>query len=834
MGDFPEPNRDLCVKLHDRGMQERDNPMIQSFAHDLAYAIKTLRRAPGFTLIAVATIALGISTNAAVFSLLNALFLQSLDAANPGELVRIYTSQSHPPRHDGDRFGSSSYADYVDLRHSTALAGVAAVTPVSAVVQLNGTASPFPARIVSEDYFAVLNRPLLLGGWHPDDGSPGSTELEVIVSHSFWSSTLGRDLSVIGRPLVVNGRSVRVAGVTSPSFKGVEPARVDLYFPFRSAIELTGRPGFLTDRGERSVRLLGRLASGVTPQSAEAALDGIMRALGDRFPATNAGRSVSVRAANSILPLELMGPGIAPTAGLIFGASLVMLAISGVNVAAVLMARTVRRRRELAVRQSIGAGSLRLVGQLLTESVVLALSAGVVALGLVSLLPWFASWLGVPESVRPTVDWMVLGYGAAVAVSFGVLFGLAPAVAGMRLDVVESLRGGEVERPARARTQRALVCSQLALSMLLLVVGGALLENLHRQQRIDPGFAVEQLVVAIFEDPTGVTNEERNRAFTQLVVPRLRGYPGVVSVSVASMAPLNSDGASSTIHIPGYAKQPDEDMQIQMMTAGPDFFRTLRIPMHRGRELAWDDHDTAPRVVVNDAMARRYWGTRDPIGTVVRLGGAAGVPAEVIGVSADARFRSLAEEPRPMYVIQRSSGGGQSVLIRTRDHAEAFLLPFRGLLSRSDVALTLVQLQTMEEILRISLVVTRVVSDTVMTVGMLATLVAGVGLYGVVSYVMGGRTREFGVRLALGASPSSLARLVLGDGMRLALIGGAAGMVMGWGALRLISGMLIGAWNSGPAAVVAGVVLSVVALIACAIPAVRATVTAPADTLRSD
>jgi predicted permease len=813
-----------------RARRVRWRERVGSVGQDLVYALKSMRRAPGFTVAAVATIALGIGANTAVFSLLNTVLLQPLDATNPGELVRVYTSEGHAPRHDRDRFGASSFADYADLRQSPALAGMAAYAPMSAMVRVGDAASRVGARLVSENYFQVLGRPPFLGGWRSPEAAQAP---EVIISHRFWKSTLGGDSSILGHPLVVNGRELRVAGITSASFRGIEPSVVDLYVPFRFAAEIIGRPGYLTDRGERSVWLIGRLARGVSPESAEAALDGMMRQLGAAFPASNAQRRISVRPAGSIVPLELMGPALYPTSALVFGATLVMLAISGVNVAAVLLARTIRRRRELAVRLSLGAGPGRLVRQLLTESVVLAIAAGLVVVALVSLLPVLAGRLGVPPSLQPAVDATVLGYAVAIAVGFGMLFGLAPALVGMRSDVVESLRSGEGDaRPTKARAQRALVCAQLALSMLLLIVGGGLLGSLERQQRVHPGFTVEGLIVADFEDPTAVNSPERMRAFTQLAVQRVGALPGVRSVSVTSMAPLTSEGARSTIHIPGYVAQPEENMDVPMLTGGPELFRTLGIPLHRGRELTWAEQDTLPRVIINRSMARRYWGTRDPVGTFVRLGGAGGIPAEVIGVAADARFISLAEAPEPMYVVQRVGEGGWSVLVRTRDDAAALLLAVRGAMSRNDVPLTLVRLRTMEEILHTSLSVTRAVSQILMAIGVLAVLLAAVGLYGVVSYVMAGRTREFGVRRALGANASSITRLVLGYGMRLTVIGGAAGMILGLGALRLMAGMLFGSWSVVALGAGVGLVLGGVTLVACALPAMRATRTSPASALR--
>ena len=814
-----------------RARRARWSERIRSISRDFAYATRSIRRSPGFSAAALATIALGIGANTIVFSLLNALLIQPLDAARPGELVRVYTSQSHAIREERDRFGTSSWADYLNLREARSLAGLAAYIPVGVSVQLASAPPRIQARAVSGNYFTLLGRPLLRGGWQPDVSGT-----QVVVSHRFWTTALGRDSSAIGDPLMVNGIRTRIVGIAPERFKGIEPTNVDLYFPFQAAPQLTGRSEMLTDRGERSVKLLGRLAPNVTSRFAEQELNGIMSALGAEFPASNAGRVVAVREARSIVPLELTGDGLIPTAVLVFGATLVMLAISGVNVAGLLMARTISRRRELAVRLSLGATRARLIRQLVTESTVLALGAGIVVIALVSLLPLAAASIGVPASVQPTVDSTVLLYAIAVAIGFGIVFGVGPALTGMRSDILESLRSGSGvdTRPAKARAQRGLVSAQIALSTILLLVSGALLESLDRQQRVEPGFEVDRLIVADFEDPLARPSVERERAFVALAVQRLGALDGVVSVTVGTDAPLTSDGMSSTIHIPGYIARPDEDMELPVVITGPDFFRTLGVPMLRGRELTWEHRDTLSYVVINQAMARRYWGDRDPVGTFVELGGRGGRPAEVIGVSSDVRFRSLAEPPEPMYAIQSAGGISHSVMIRTRGDPSALLLAVRGSMSRNDVPFTLAGLRTMEDILRTSLVVSRAVSQTIAVMGMLAILLAAVGLYGVVSYVMTGRTREFGVRLALGATPAIIMRLVLGYGLRLAAIGGIVGLVLGFGALRLVERLLFGSSNVVSLGAVFSVALGAVTLVACALPAMRATRTSPASALRSE
>ena len=805
---------------------------LESIAQDFRHAAQGIRRAPGFALTAVLTIALGIGGNTAVFSVLNALLFQPLDAQAPHELVRVYTSEGRELRTDSDRYGGSSYADYTDLARSRQLAGLAASMPIGTTIELGNRSVRPEARVVSENYFDVIGRPPLLGGWR--GGSDANRGIEAIVSHEFWKRRLGGDSTIVGRSLRVNERLVVIAGVTAPAFRGIELSVVDLYLPFTSARELTGRAGILTDRGERSIRMLGRLAPGATAEAAERDLGAIMRRIAAEAPATNASRVMSVRRATSIVPMELAGNAVLPVAGLVFGATLVMLAIAGVNVAAVLLARTMRRRREMAVRASLGAGPLRLVRQLASETILLALIATSLVVLVLWQLPLLSAQLGIPRSLQPGVDARVLAYAIVLALGSGVLFALAPALVTIRSDVVTALRAGDADSRPRARAQRVLVAAQLALSMVLLIVGGALLRSLERQRQVDPGFDPARLIVADFEHPSGQFDRAHAATLAHIAVERAAAIPGVAAVSVTSMAPLTSDGATSTIRIPGYTEAGNENIDVPMITGGPELFATLDVPMRRGRELSWSHADTLERVIVNESMARRYWGARDPVGTFIELGGAGGRSAEVIAVSADARFRSLDEAPRPMFAIQRADGGGSALLIRTAGEPGRVLGSIRSVLSRSDLPLTLMRIRTMEDILESSLSVTRAITVTLAVVGALAALLAAVGLYGVVAYITSGRAREIGVRLALGATRRSISRLVLGYGLRLTLIGGLLGTVGGLAAVQAMGGMLFE--SAGALALVSAVwlVLCAMTLAACAVPSWRAMQIAPASALRAD
>lgn len=816
----------VCTEIgRRRAERARWSERFSSVAQDLRYALKAMRRAPGFALATVLTIALGVGVNTVVFSILNALLLQPLDAARPEELVRVYTSES-VVRDDRDRFGGSSYADYVDLRSAPSLASLAAWVPFSGTVSGEGRAARYEARVVSDNYFETIGKPLHRGGW--------TGGADVVVSHRLWRTALGARPDVIGAPITVNGRSMRIVGITAADFRGIEPSTIDLYLPMRAMPALAGRPGFLTARSERSLHLIGRLAPPVTPDAAERDLGARMNAIGQSHPATNAGRLVSVRRAGSIIAVEQTGGAIYPVATLVFAATLIMLLIAGVNVAAVLLSRAVRRRREIAVRLSLGASRTRVARQLVTESLLLAVVSSVIVIALVALLPAIAEQVGVPETLHPRLDWRVLTYALIIAAVAGVLFGIAPALAGTRADVIDALRVAPGASRRAGRTQTALVVAQLAMSMLLLVIGGALLGSLDRQQRVDPGFRPENLLVADFENPENRIDLERERAFTLLARDRLSALPAVRSMTVASMAPLSGDGFRSTINIPSHQPAPNESMDLDALTAGPDFFKTLGIPVLRGREIAWSDRDTNPKVIVNELMAKRYWGERDPVGTYVDLGGKGGRPAQVIAVSGNARFYSLAEPPRPTYVIQRVIGGGGTVLIRANDEPARLIPAVRGTMSGNENPLTLVRLRTMDEVLGGSLAVSRMISTVLLGIGFVAIVLAAVGLYGVVSYSMAGRAREFGIRMALGATRESIIRLVVSYGLKLAAVGGVAGLALGLVATRLMRGLLFGDASTAGAFVAVAGMLGAITLVASLIPARRATAIEPSAALRSD
>jgi predicted permease len=817
-----------------RARRERWRAARESLAQDTRYALRAVRRAPRFAVTAVLTAALGIGANTVVFAVLHALLLRPLPVARPHELVRVYTSEARAgaSTSSADALGGTSYPDYLDLRRAPALAALAAYMPVAANLRQGAADRRVEGRLVSGNFFATLGVRAALGRvLAPGDAGD---EPAVVLDHRFWRTALGGDSAVVGRALLLNGRSVTVVGVAPPEFVGVELAAVDVYLPLAAQRVVSPGLDLLSGRGDRFLKLVGRLAPGATPARAARDLGAVMRTLAAEYPATNGGRTVTVHAARSQLAAESAGAALVPVAGLLFAVTGVVLVIAGVNVAGLLLARTIGRRRELAVRRALGAGRARVTRQLVTESVVLALLAEGVAVLTAFALPPIAHALGVPPSVRLQPDAAVLAFASAVTLVAGAAFGLAPALRGAADEVYGALRDGAADaRRDGARGRRALVVAQVALSIVLLVVGGLLGRSLQRQRAVRPGFDARHLAVADFEGVAGFPTRAEARAFAAEMTRRSLTVPGVRALAVAAGAPLSGEGMRSTLEIPGYRPGPDEEMEIPATFAGPDYFRALGVPILRGAELtaAAAVADTLPRVVVNAAMARRYWPGRDPVGATVRLGGAGGAEARVIAVAADARLRSLAAPPVPHFVVQwaRGGGGGSTVLVRTTGDAATALATLHGAFSAPAGPFVLRSLRSMDDVVATSLAAARALASTVAALSLVALALALVGLYGVVSYLAAQRTREFGVRLALGARPADVVRLVLGSGMRLAALGGAVGITLGAAAGALLRGALysVAAVDALTLAGVAALVASVT-VAACLLPALRATRASPA------
>jgi predicted permease len=655
-----------------------------------------------------------------------------------------------------------------------------------------------------------------------------------VLSHAYWQRAFVGDSGIVGRSIELNAVTVRIVGVSSAEFTGVEPATVDVYLPM-SADRAIARTSYSDDRDARLLRILGRLAPQASVERVEADANAIMRALAREYPASNRDRVVSVRRAHGLIDTNTSGAPLVPVSVFLFGLSGLVLAIAAVNLASLVLARALSRRRELAVRISLGAARARVVRQLLTESFVLAVGAELVVLAAVASLPAVARLIGFPPTLRLLATPRVIAFVTVVTFAMTVSFALWPAWRATAGAVFDGLRDSSgTPRRSRARAHRVLAATQVALSIVLLVCAGLLVQSLRRQQQVSPGFDSRNLLAAEFEGVQGNQTREQERELAGVLLEKARALPGVLMATVAANPPLTGDGMRMSVDIPGYQPTPDERLEIPFMVAGADYFAVLGIRILRGTEVSGAG-DTVTRVVINQAMARRYWGRRDPVGTVMRLGGPRGQAVEVIGIASDARLQSLAQAPTPRFVIQSRAGGGGTLLIRTRGAPETLIATVQNDLGATHAAFSLVRVRTMEQIVGSSLLAAKALAGAVALVSTLALSLAICGLYAVVNYLSAQRTREFGVRLALGADRSDLFRLVLGSGAKISGIGVAIGLVLSVGAGVAMQRLVysVGVVDAPTLAVVMAVMVAVV-LMATVGPAVRASRTSPITPLRAE
>jgi predicted permease len=803
---------------------------------DIAYGLRVFARAPGFAVAVVLTAAIGIAANAAVFSVLNALFFRPLPVADPHEIVRVYTSDG-TARQGQIRFGNSSYPDYLDLRQAPALAGLAAYVPIAVNLRQGEIIRRAEGRLVSGNFFEVLGVKPALGRFFSAADLQSADTPPVVLTHAFWRTAFSSDPAVLGTTVNVNGTQVFILGVAAPVFTGIELSRVDVYLPISAQPGGTAGFTFFDNRGARLLKIVGRLRAGVSETRAADDLNVIMGNLQREYPQSNADRMVNVRSASSLFDQYVAGDGVMAVMTLLFAVSGVLLLIAVVNVAALLLAHTVARRQEIAVRVSLGATRSRVIRQLLTESAVLGVTAEVLALGVLAIaVPAAMSLLGVPETIHLGIDLRVLGFASGVTLLATLLFTLAPALRGTALSAATSLRESHGSAPPyRARTQRTLVVVQVALSIILLVTAGLLIDSLRRQRDVPTGFETTHLLTAEFETLTGQQTPEQEHTLAQTILAQVRALPGVVSASVTTHAPFTSDGVRRTIDVPGYTWASDESRDVHFVNAGSDYCAALGLRVVRGEEIRADRGDALPRVLVNETMARRFWPDRDPVGSAVRLGGSRGTLAQVIAVVGDARMLSLAEPPTAYFIVQDARGGGSTILIRTAADPADLTPVIERTFAAPDGEWVLRQIRTMDEVMVDSVAANRALTAAVSGVSVVALVLAVCGLYAAISYLAAQRRREFAIRMALGAKAGDVLRMVIGSGLRVVFVGTLVGVTLSLPLSVVLPRLLFSGPSAGiPTLLLVTAIIGVVSLGACAIPAFRATRTSPLTALRSE
>jgi putative ABC transport system permease protein len=829
--------------------------MFEELWQDLRFGVRMLRKSPGFTAVIVLTMALGIGATTAIFGVVDATLLRPLPYPNPEQLVSIQANFSGI----GARDVGMSQPEWQDLQHS----GIFEHVSPTWFDENNLTGSSQPARvrllIVAPNYFSLLGvKPQLGRAFNVQDHSPGIIP-EVIISESLWKRAFGSDPNILSKSVRMDTDLYRIVGVMPPGFDAPGRTAEERNIEIWAATSFYGTP--LPDQPLRNRRYLptaiARLKSGLTVASAQTRLDALTASLRKQFPCdypADAGWRIR------LLPLkETLIGNIRQSLILLFGAVGLVLLIACVNVANLLLARASSRGREMAIRQALGAPRARLTRQLLTESIILALLGGIAGLAIVflakdSLLRLIPDTL--PRLNEIGINWSILAFALTAALVSGVIFGLAPALQVGRLDLSYALnqegRGSAGSRD-RTRTRRLLVVTEFALSLVLMIAAGLLLHSFWDLVNVQLGFNPQRVMTVRTRlpspnDPTidKYANSAQETPFLRELIRRCTTLAGVEQIAIGDTASVPLDESLSDLkvisegqfllNIEGRENLTDQPAAADRSSVSPDYFRLLGIPLLRGHLFNDSDADKTPQVaVINQAMAQTYWPNDDPLGKRFKSTRPNSAWITVVGLVANARTESLARADVPQIYLDLFQTGARRLAIFLRGHLNAAAIAdqVREQVQSVDPTLPVYGAQTLNETVSASLAQRRFSLEIVGLFALTALLLAGLGIYGVISYLVSERTHEIGIRLALGASRSNILRMVLRQGLGLVLVGAAVGLVCALIVSHLMASLLYGVRPTDPLTF-AGVALLLigVALLACYVPARCATRVDPVQALR--
>ena len=794
--------------------------LLDDLGDDLRYAIRQVQRSPGFAVLAILCLGLGIGANTSIFSALNSVLLRPLPVADPGRVLMLSRGTS----------ASFSYPGFQDMQaRARLLSGLTASFPMESDLEVDGVSEFVAAEVVSANYGAVLGVAPARGRWFTSD-----TEPVAVISHAVWQNRFGGSEDVLGRSIGSEAQSYTIVGVAPRAFTGIfAPYRTDLWVPMRTRPRLAA---MLDNRSRRLVMVFGRLRADATPGQASAELNGIDAQL-------LAEHGASAEPLPPIVAAPIRGipnPGgrrlVSLSASLLMIVVGIVLLIACVNVGHLLLVRGSLRRRELAVRQALGATKSRLIRQLLTESLVLAIGGG--ACGLV-LAVWTTRILErVMPSMRSTfpieldlsLDGRVIAFAATLSLATTLVCGLVPAWRGSHASGVAGFNG-EIGGTISRRRPFGLV-AQVVLSFVLLLIAGSVIETLRRLQATDPGFAISGRLYAYIYFPSASTPETGRELYAR-ALDRLRALPGVLSASQTSVLPLMPSG-TDCVSLSG-----GQQLRASTSAIDPGYFQTMGIGMIAGRDFTSTD---LPResstIVVTDSLAKRLWPNTSAIGERILIGCQAPQASVVIGIVRDSAVRAVGEPPQPRFYqpfARQYSGGLTAVLVETGTDPAAMVPDVRDTLLAMGQNIRVYAVQPLSTYIDQSFTGVRWMATALSGFGLLAVMLAAIGLYGVIAYRVSLRTQEIGVRMALGAGRGAIFRDVVWHGLAIAVAGVAIGEVLAIPAIRALASVQAGIQPGSPSTHVAGAVIWVaVAFVACYVPASRASRMDPMEALRHE
>jgi predicted permease len=831
---------------------------VSHLSQDLRFTLRTFRKSPIFVVVAVLSLALGIGANTAIFTLVDQVLLRLLPVKNPEQLVLL--------RGRGNHYGSNngryklSYPMYEDFRdHNEVFSGMFCRWDTAFSISSDGKTERVYGEAVSGTYFPVLGVGAALGRvFTPDDDrTPGGHPIAVI-SYRYWQSRFGGDPNILNKKILVNGYPLTIIGVSQAGFEGLDPTTSpSIRVPIMMKAEMDPL-GFYTLKSRRGrwVNVFGRMKPGVTMQQAKAALqpffhqmlqmevqekdfaraapetkERFLKMYVDLIPASKGDSNLRDQFSSPLLVLMAIVATV--------------LLIACANVANLLIARATARQKEIAVRLALGASRGRIISQLLVESVTLALAGG--ALGLMLAIAIDRTLIAfVPRgsasiAISTTPDWRILAFSGAVSLLTGIVFGLIPALQATRPQVAGTLKDqtGSIVGGTAVMLRKALVAAQVTLSLLLLIGAGLFIRSLQNLKDLDPGFKTTHLIGFAVDPPLNGYKPDRSLEFYRQLRDNLDAIPGVESAGLAVMAVLTGNEWDNSMAVEGFAHTPGTTPDPHMNFISPDYFKTMKIPILLGRDFRTTDGKTAPQVcIVNESFARKYFAGGNAIGRHVGNGGDPGtkLDIEIIGVARDTKYEGMREDvPLEVYrpYFQMPFVLGMYSYIRTAHNPEQMFSSVRRVVNNLDPNLPVFEMKTLEKQMSESLVTERLVATLSTSFGLLATLLAAVGLYGVMAYMVAQRTREIGVRMALGAASTDVIWLVMKEVLLLAGIGIAIGLPAAYGLTRFVKSQLYGIQpNDAPTIVVAVMGIAVVAILSGYMPARRATRVDPMRALR--